>query len=81
MSYAYIHHQWQTLTWYKAERNYQATLQQNLFGDWILIRRWGVSDSRRGGAMESVLKSYDEGLQQLEQIAKRRKFRGYKLQG
>lgn len=75
----YAHDRWQTLTWRKAERIYYASLEQTLFGEWILIRRWGVQDSRRGGAMEHLLATYDEGIQQLEQVRKRRQTRGYRL--
>ena len=80
MSPQYHHEQWLSYTWRKAERVYYVSLEQNLFGAWILIRHWGVNDSRRGRSMECTLNTYDEGLQQLAQVRKRRKHRGYVLQ-
>lgn len=76
----YTHHRWQSYRWRKAERVYFASLQQNIFGQWLLIKRWGVTDSRRGGSTEHIVDTYDEGLKQLDKARKRRKSRGYTLQ-
>ena len=58
-------------------RRYHIELRQNLFGDWVLIQRWGTIHSRRGGMMESPCQSYEDGLAQLATVAKRRGQRGY----
>lgn len=58
-------------------RRYHAELRQNLFKEWVLIRRWGTIHSRRGGMMESRCQCYEEGLAQLAAVAKRREQRGY----
>ena len=70
----------QVLLWQRFDgRYYGCHLQQNLFGEWILIRRWGTSHSRRGRSIETRCQSYEEGLEQLAAVAQRRKQRGYQV--
>jgi predicted DNA-binding WGR domain protein len=73
-----IQHPWLHYTWHRSDgRYYCCSLQQNLFQEWVLIRRWGVVRSRHGGAMEIFCRDYKDGLKQLEMVAKRRKQKGY----
>jgi hypothetical protein len=58
-------------------RYYQIHLDQDLFGDWTLLKVWGGLGSRRGGMHHAGLASYDHGIEQLREIAKRRSQRGY----
>jgi len=58
-------------------RYYQVHLVEDLFRQWSLIICWGALDSRRGGVRSIVVSSYDEGLERIREIDKRRKQRGY----
>jgi hypothetical protein len=58
-------------------RYYRVHLAQDLFGDWTLLKVWGGTGSRRGGMHHTGLASYDDGIDQIEEIAKRRSQRGY----
>ena len=70
---------WVQSSWYRPTdgRRYGARLQQNLFGEWVLLLHWGTIHSNRGGRKEWVCQSYDQGLQLLAAVAKRRLQRGY----
>jgi hypothetical protein len=64
--------------WYNPqnERRYLAELFEDLFGDWILIRRWwGVK--RRGNKKMALVASYADGLKHLANIDSKRQARGY----
>ncbi len=58
-------------------RYYRVVLEQDLFGDWSLIACWGALHSRRGGIRVTALASLDAGVEALDEIAKRRRQRGY----
>jgi hypothetical protein len=60
-------------------RYYQAHLIEDLFGDWTLITVWGALGSKRGGMRSTAVPSRAHGLAIVEQIAKRRSRRGYRL--
>ena len=69
---------WHLQNWQRPERRYyRCTLQQNLFHDWVLLRQWGTVQNHRGGSVEIACCSYEDGVQQLDAIAKRRMQRGY----
>jgi hypothetical protein len=59
-------------------RFYAAHVMQDMFGDWTLRKVWGGIGSRRGGMSPTGLGSYEEGVEQLQEIAKRRGKRGYR---
>ena len=65
--------------WINAEkaRYYRVVLEQDLFGVCNLIACWGGLHSRRGGMRVTALASLDAGVAALDEIAKRRRQRGY----
>jgi cytochrome b len=58
-------------------RYYQVHLDRDLFGDWTLRKVWGGIGSSRGRMHNTGVPSYDEGVEQIREIAKRRGQRGY----
>ena len=64
--------------WYNPqnERRYLAELFQDLFGDWILIRRWW-SAKRKGNQKMALVQSYADGMERLANIDDKRKSHGY----
>ena len=58
-------------------RYYQVHLDRDLFGDWTLRKVWGGIDSSRGRMHSTGIPSYDEGLEWIREIAKRRGQHGY----
>ena len=68
---------WQRQDWRKNSRYYSCELRQNLFGQWVILRRWGRVSASKGQSLEHFCESYDEGLQALSAITKRREKRGY----
>jgi hypothetical protein len=59
-------------------RYYQVHLAQDLFGDWPLITVWGGIGSNRGRLRSTGVASYEAGIEQVDEIAKRRSQRGYR---
>ncbi len=68
---------WRRQDWCKGTRYYSCQLCQNLFGEWVVVRRWGRVSALRGQSREHLCHSYEEGLKLLVEIAKRRVQRGY----
>jgi hypothetical protein len=66
-------------TWINPEkaRYYQIFLDQDLFGDWTLIKVWGGIGSNRGRIHSSGVASYEAGVALVDEIARRRALRGY----
>jgi len=58
-------------------RYYQVFLDQDLFGDWTLIEVWGGIGLNRGRMHSTGVASYQAGLEQFDEIARRRTQRGY----
>ena len=58
-------------------RYYQVFLDQDLFGDWTLIKVWGGIGSNRDGFASSGVPSRNAGLEAIERISQRRSRRGY----
>jgi predicted DNA-binding WGR domain protein len=69
--------QWYHLRWHKGTRFYEAILQQDLWGEWVLTRRWGRRGAKTGKSMTMPCASYEQGLQLLEEVIERRAKRGY----
>ncbi len=59
-------------------RYYQVHLDRDLFGDWTLRKVWGGIDSSRGRKHNTAVPSYDEGIEQIREIDKRRSQHGYR---
>ena len=68
------HHAWVNP---EKARYYQVHLALDLFGDWTLRKVWGGIGSSRGRMHNTAVPSYDEGVEQIREIAKRRGQRGY----
>ena len=58
-------------------RYYQIHLDLDLFGDWTLRTVWNSIDSSQGRMHNTAVPSYDEGVEQIREIAKRRGQHGY----
>jgi len=65
--------------WERNTRYYEARLQRDLFGDWILIKVWGQINSPRGRIMNSICNNYIEGQEKLITLSKIREKRGYTM--
>ena len=66
---------WRRQDWRKDTRYYSC---QNLFGQWVVVRRWGRRSALKGQSLEHPCSSYEEGLNLLSQVEKRRSQRGYR---
>jgi hypothetical protein len=66
-------------SWISAEkaRYYQVFLDQDLFGDWTLIKVWGGIGSNRGRMHSTGVASYEAGVELVDEIARRRAQRGH----
>ena len=69
---------WRRQDWCKNSRYYSCELRQNLFGDWVVLRRWGRVSAKQGQSLEHTCATYEEGLGLLSAVAKRRAQRGYR---
>ena len=69
--------------WINAEKSryYHAHLDNDLFGGWTLVLVWGGLRNRRGNMQVNAVSSYEDGLQRLQAIDKRRRRRGYSPAG
>ena len=59
-------------------RYYQVFLDRDLFGHWTLRKVWGGLDSHLGRTHNTGVASYDDGIEQIRAIAKRRTQHGYR---
>ena len=71
---------WRRQDWRKESRHYSCELRQNLFGQWVVVRRWGRVSALQGQSLEHPCRSYQEGLEILSAVEKRRAKRGYIVQ-
>lgn len=65
--------------WETPTRYYVGQVQENLFGQWELLRIWGGRGNRLGGMLVEPASSHAHALQLLAAEAKRRGRRGYSL--
>ena len=72
---------WKRFQWEKDTRYYEAQLHQDLWGTWIISRRWGRRHAPKGQARNTLCDSYEQGLKALDDIVERRRKRGYALIG
>jgi len=76
---------WKRQDWHKGSRHYSCEVRQNLFGQWVVLRRWGRVSAKQGQSMEHLCvgvaslseNRYEEGLEIFETVEKRRVKRGY----
>ena len=59
------------------DRMYAVMLQQDLFGDWVLLQAWGGKFNRLGGHKTVLVADVDAGLALMESVSRRRLQRGY----
>ncbi len=68
---------WKRQDWHKETRHYSCEVRQNLFGQWVVLRRWGRVSALKGQSSEYPCGSYEEGVEVFEAVEKRRAKRGY----
>ena len=68
---------WKRQDWRKHSKHYSCEVRQNLFGQWVVLRRWGRVSALQGQSIEVVCDRYEEGLEIFEAVEKRRAKRGY----
>jgi hypothetical protein len=69
----WIHHE--------KRRYYGVFLQQDLFGDWTLIKNWGSLDNGRGQLRMDAVADRISGLRQIAEIAQVRRAHCYRERG
>ncbi len=74
---SYSPNRWQRYYWQTESRYYIAEVTQDLFGQWLLARRWGSRTSACGNEQRLPVASYEEALHLLKATSKRRQARGY----
>ena len=70
---------WQRQDWRKSTRHYSCELRQNLFGEWVVLRRWCRVSAQHGQSLEQPCDSYEDGLAIMSMVEKRRSQRGYEV--
>ena len=68
---------WKRQDWRKNTRHYSCEVRQNLFGQWVVLRRWGRVSAKQGQSREHLCDRYEEGLDIFETVVRRRAKRGY----
>jgi len=76
---------WKRQDWRKNNRHYSCEVRQNLFGQWVVLRRWGRVSAKQGQSREQVCDGvafptenrYEQGLEIFDAVEKRRAQRGY----
>lgn len=68
---------WKRQDWRKNTRHYSCEVRQNLFGQWVVLRRWGRVSAMRGQCIEVVCDRYEQGMEIFDAVQKRRAKRGY----
>lgn len=69
-----------TCRWEKGHRYYEAQVMEDLYG-WVFVRTWGKRGTRLGRSMRVRVESCEDGVKAMEQVKRRRKYRGYELVG
>jgi predicted DNA-binding WGR domain protein len=58
-------------------RYYKIILQKDLFGDWLVIRKWGgLKNNRRGGKV-LLFRCFGKAVQHYNEMTNKKKRRGY----
>ena len=72
---------WVTQVWETDRRYYIGEVKQDIFGQWILMKRWGSQFNRRGNSKTIHAGDYDNAVHLLKDVAKRRTARHYRSVG
>jgi predicted DNA-binding WGR domain protein len=67
--------------WEKDSRYYEAHVEQDLWGEWVLTRIWGRRGTPMGQMRRVPCASYTDALEKLESLRKQRERRGYSAVG
>ena len=67
----------QRARWEKGTRFYEALVERDLFGDWVLTLVWGRRGSALGRVQHRVQPSVAVAHDALQTVARRRQRRGY----
>ena len=70
---------WIRKRWETEHRYYVAELCQDMFGCWLIRRSLGGKLNHRGSSLTTQAQDYEHAHRLLEEVAKRRKTRGYQL--
>ncbi len=70
---------WKRQDWRKNTRHYSCEIRQNLFGQWVVLRRWGRVSAMQGQCVEVVCGRYEQCTEIFDAVAKRREKRGYSI--
>jgi WGR domain. len=62
------------------KRGYTLSLERDLFGAFVLYRRWYGLTNRRGGMKQQVFLDEEEAMKEFRRIEKMRGRRGYRRQ-
>lgn len=62
-----------------AQRGYTVVLSQDLFGAYVLYRRWFGLSNRRGGMKQQVFVEEDNAMREVVRISRVRIRNGYEL--
>lgn len=62
-----------------SQRYYQVTVEQDLLGDLVLIKRWGRQGTQLGGSACHLCASYEEATQRAYRIHQACLQHGYQL--
>lgn len=68
---------YKVLKWESSNRYYIIRLQKNLFGEWTVIKEWGGLRNRLGGSKVNDFTNLEDAVNQINNITKTRKSRGY----
>lgn len=66
-----------TSSWRKGNRYYVVGVVQDLFGNWMVQRKWGSIQTNRGNTITLDAENYEHALKLVNDVEKRRKTRGY----
>ena len=69
---------WQQCRWHRGMRYYDVHLQQDLWGEWLLIRTWGYRDRGQGRTVHTYCESYGQAATILYRTIQRRDREGYR---
>jgi predicted DNA-binding WGR domain protein len=65
------------LRWEKETRYYEAHVEPDLWGGWVLTRLWGRRGTPMGQMRRAPCESYEDAVRKLSAVTKQRARRGY----